>query len=73
MTFEQTMDTIESHLKAQQKEWARLDGINTRNWTETMTWQEMQESRYQQMGFKKSRNVNGKIQWVKTRKELNNA
>jgi hypothetical protein len=73
MIFEQTMHTIESHLEAQQKEWARLDRIDTRHWTETMTWEEMQESRYQQMGFKKRRDVNGKIQWVKTRKGLNNA
>lgn len=54
-------------LKAQQREWADLDGLNTSHWTETMTWEQMQDDRFKQMGLKKRRDANGKEKWVKTK------
>ena len=54
-------------LKAQQRKWAYLDGLDISHWTETMTWEEMQDDRFKQMGLVKHFDVNGKEKWVKTK------
>lgn len=54
----------ESELKAEQREWAVLDNLDISHWTETMTWEEMQEDRFRQMGYVQVKRM-GEVIFVK--------
>ena len=40
-------------LERQQRVWASWDGLNVNHWDDSMTWEQMQNDRYAQLGYAK--------------------